>query len=113
MHELSLAEGILEIVEQTAAAEQARKVRRIVLEIGELAAVEADALRFCLDAVLAGSIADGAALDIVDVAGRGRCSRCGAEATLAERHAPCPRCAHYGLEVIAGDRMRVQAIEIE
>lgn len=113
MHELSLAEGILEIVEQTAAAEKARKVGRVVLEIGQLAAVETDALRFCLDAVLAGSVADGAALDIIDVAGRGRCSHCGAETAIPERHAPCPQCAHYGLEVIAGDRMRVQAIEVE
>mgnify|MGYP006151145365 CR=1 FL=1 len=63
MHEMSLAEHVREIIEDAAGAQGFRQVRRIVLEIGELAAVETDALQFCLDVVLEGSVAEGAALE--------------------------------------------------
>ncbi len=46
VHEMALAESVLQLVDQTAAREGARRVRRVVLEIGRLAAVEPDALRF-------------------------------------------------------------------
>lgn len=113
MHELSLAEGIRDIVEETATMEAATRVRRIVLEIGALAAVDADALRFCLDEVLSDSIAEGAEVDVIDVPGRGRCRQCGTLAPIDERHTPCLSCGAYGLEVLEGDRMRVQAVELE
>ena len=62
MHEMSLAEGVRTIIEDAAATNGFRSVRAVVLEIGELAAVEADALRFCLDVVLADTVAAGAAI---------------------------------------------------
>ena len=48
MHEMSLAEGILQIVEDTARANAAARVRSVLLEIGALSHVEEQALRFCL-----------------------------------------------------------------
>ena len=71
MHEMSLAENVREIIEDAARARGFRRVRRIVLEIGELAAVETEALQFCLDVVLEGSVAAGAQLEFIDVPGEG------------------------------------------
>ena len=51
MHEMSLAEGIIQLVEDAARADGCNKVKVIWLEIGQLAAVEKEALRFCFDAV--------------------------------------------------------------
>ena len=64
MHEMSLAEGILQIVEETARSHQAIRVRSVVLELGALSHVEEQALRFCFDAVTRGTVADGARLDV-------------------------------------------------
>ena len=50
MHEMSLAMGILQIVEEAAREQRFGRVRSVWLEIGDLAAVEADAMRFCFDA---------------------------------------------------------------
>jgi hydrogenase nickel incorporation protein HypA/HybF len=62
MHEMALAEGMLEIVESTARASGATKVKRVWLEIGALSHVAPDALLFCFDAVTRGSLAEGATL---------------------------------------------------
>ncbi len=69
MHEMSLAEGVLQLVEETAQRENAQRVKLVVLEIGRLSSVEPEALKFCFEAVTHGSIAQGAALEIIDVPG--------------------------------------------
>ena len=69
MHEMSLAESVLQIIEDTARAQKFSRVRSVVLEVGVLSAVEPEAMLFCFDAVTRGSIAEGAKL-ISD--GRGR-----------------------------------------
>jgi Zn finger protein HypA/HybF (possibly regulating hydrogenase expression) len=100
MHEMSLAENVREIIEDAAGTQGFRHVRRIVLEIGELAAVETDALQFCLDVVLEGSVAEGAALEFVSTPGAGWCAaarrpwRCTNATTPARTAAPTGwRCA--------------------
>ena len=113
MHELSLAEGIRDIVVDSATTAGASVVRRIILEIGELAAVEPEALLFCLDAVLRDSLAAGAAVTIEHVPGAGRCPACVQTVALPERYLPCPACGHYGVEPVAGTTMRVKAIELD
>ncbi len=113
MHEMSLAENVREIIEDAAAAQGFRRVRRIVLEIGELAAVETAALQFCLDVVLEGSVAAGARLECVAVPGEGWCAACARTVALHERYDPCPLCGAYGLTVCGGERMRVSALEVE
>ena len=113
MHEMSLAENVREIIEDAAGAQGFRHVRRVVLEIGELAAVETDALQFCLDVVLEGSVAEGAALEFVTTPGAGWCASCAQTVALHERYDPCPHCGAYGLDVRAGAQMRVSALEVD
>jgi hydrogenase nickel incorporation protein HypA/HybF len=113
MHEMSLAEGVLQIVEDSARANDAKRVAAVWLEIGTLAQVEREALRFCFDAVTRGGVADGARLEIVDVAGAAWCMPCGERVPIAAIGDPCPRCGSYQLQVVAGGDMRVREIAIE
>ena len=57
MHEMGITQSIVAIVSEQAAG---RKVRRVTLEIGKLAAVMPEAIRFCFDVVAQGSALDGA-----------------------------------------------------
>jgi hypothetical protein len=50
MHELALAEGILQLIEVAARDQGFTKVRTVRLEIGKLSIVERAAIRFCFDA---------------------------------------------------------------
>ncbi|MFN4324536.1 MAG: hydrogenase maturation nickel metallochaperone HypA [Azonexus sp.] len=113
MHEMSLAEGVLQIVEATARRENARRIKGVVLEIGRLSSVQPDALRFCFDAVARGSMADGAALEIIDVPGSGWCPQCMATVPMPERFGACPACGSHQLQPTGGTEMRVKEIEIE
>ncbi|MBL8487687.1 MAG: hydrogenase maturation nickel metallochaperone HypA [Rhodocyclaceae bacterium] len=113
MHEMSLAEGVIQIVEDAARAAQCRRVSAVILEIGRLSSVEPEALRFCFDAVSRGSIAEGARLEIEDVPGTAWCMQCSESVEVAARLEGCPRCGSYQLQVTGGTEMRVKEVEIE
>jgi hydrogenase nickel incorporation protein HypA/HybF len=113
MHEMSLAEGILDIVEDTARAQGASRVLEITLEIGALAGVEVDALRFCLDAILHDSVAADARVSIERLPGRGWCLACANEVEIAQLYDPCPRCGAYQVTATAGRDMRVKDLLLE
>ncbi|WP_374240387.1 hydrogenase maturation nickel metallochaperone HypA [Zoogloea sp.] len=113
MHEMSLAEGIRQIVEEAGRERGFRKVRTVVLEIGQLAAVEPDSLRFCFDLVMRGSVAEGAALQIDRLSGRGWCPQCAETVPIAALYDACPRCGGYRVEATGGTGMRVKELEIE
>ena len=112
MHEMSLAESVLQIIEDAARAQEFRRVRTVVLEIGRLAAVEAEAMRFCFDAVASGSIAEGARLEIFETPGAGHCAACGVTVALQEQYGLCPECGSPRIEIIAGNQMRVKDLEV-
>ena len=113
MHEMSLAESVREIVDETARASGARRVAAVRLEIGRLAQVEIEAMRFAFEVVKRGSFADTARLDIVETDGTAWCMRCSQPVVIAQRGDGCAQCGSHQLQVTGGERMRVMDIEIE
>lgn len=112
MHEMSLAEGMLQIVEESARHNAARAVKAVWLEIGALSQVELQSLRFCFDAVTRGTLADGARLELVTTPGGAWCMPCGARVAIDRLGDACPVCGSYQLQVVQGADMRVMEIEI-
>lgn len=106
MHELSLVESVLQIIEQSAHSQNFRRVRSVTLEIGQLAVVEPDALRFCFDSVTRDTLADGARLEIIETPGVGCCAACGKTVAMFEPYGLCPDCGNPRLQIVAGDKMR-------
>ena len=113
MHEMSLMESVLEIVEEEARKAGATRVKAVRLDIGELSHVEPEAMRFCFDAVVAGTIAAEAVLEIVRVPGAGWCLDCAETVALSERFGACPKCGGHMVQMTAGDDMRVAELEVE
>ncbi|KAF0205284.1 MAG: hydrogenase nickel incorporation protein [Gallionellaceae bacterium] len=113
MHEMSLAEGIVQLVEDAVRTDTCSKVKVVWLEIGQLAAVEKEALRFCFDAVTRDTIAQNARLEIIEIPGQGRCMKCEAEVEVAALYEACPVCGSYQVKVTGGDAMRVKELEVE
>ena len=114
MHEMSLAENVLQIIEDAAHQQGFKRVRTVWLEIGQLACVEQESLRFGFDVVTRGSIAEQARLEIVETAGRGQCVKCSLEIfPITTLYEPCPSCGSYEVRVTGGDEMRVKELEVE
>jgi hydrogenase nickel incorporation protein HypA/HybF len=113
MHEMALAESVLQIIEDYAMKQRFTRVKSVCIEIGALSGVELEALRFCFDAVTRGSLAQGAQLQIIDVPGSGWCMQCGTTVAMEERYSACPRCQSYGLQPSGGTQMRVKELEVD
>ena len=113
MHEMSLCENILQTLEQQATVQHYRRVKVVWLEIGELAGVEVDALRFSFDSVMQGSIADQARLEVIDLPGQANCPRCDKIVPIQQRYDACPECDHYPLQIVSGDQMRIKQLEVD
>ena len=113
MHEMALAEGVREIVDQAARSHHARRVSVVRLEVGALAQVEAAALRFAFDFVKRGSLAADARLEIVPRDGRAWCLCCSQPVPLARRGDACPQCGSHQLQVTGGEELRVLDLEVE
>jgi hydrogenase nickel incorporation protein HypA/HybF len=113
MHEMSLAEGVRGIIEDAARAQSFTRVRTVVLEVGELAAVEVGALRFCLDAVLRDTVADGAHLAVDVVPGKGWCMDCATTVDIRQLYDACPLCGGYQVKATGGTEMRVKELEVD
>jgi hydrogenase nickel incorporation protein HypA/HybF len=113
MHEMSLAENVMQIIEESACTQYFLRVRVVVLEIGKLAVVEPDAMRFCFDAVTRGTLAEGAKLQIIETPGAGICLACGEEVEMHEQYGLCPSCGSPRLKITAGNQIRVKDIAVE
>lgn len=113
MHEMSLAEGVLQLMEDVARSQGFSRVKTVWLEIGRLAAVEPEAMRFCFDAVTHGSLAEGARLEIVNLPGQGWCMKCATTVPIEEQFGACPQCGSYQVQATGGTEMRVKELEVE
>lgn len=112
MHEMSLCESILGILNEQAEQQAFSKVDRVCLEVGPLSGVEPEALRFGFDVVMRGSLAEQARLDIVIPPAMAWCQPCGQNVPVSERYDPCPVCGALQLQVTSGAELRIKELEV-
>lgn len=111
MHEMSIAQGVVEICESGAAA--GKRILAVVLEIGELSNIIPDAVEFCFEACTKDTVLDGARLVIERIPGRARCRDCAAKFTVKAYYEPCPACGGYKADILCGEELRVKELEVE
>ena len=110
MHELSFATQILERVEQEARSFPASTVTRVRLSAGEMLSIENASLAFCLEAISAGTVMDGAKVEIVETRLELECARCGRSHITSALEPRCPQCGESG-SVVAGTDLIIEEIE--
>lgn len=108
MHELALAADVIDTVCRRAGG---ARVIRVQLEVGKLAAVLPDAIRFCFDLASEGTAAEGARLEILEVAGRARCRQCSGELELERAFGRCA-CGSSDLEWLSGEQLTILEMEV-
>jgi hydrogenase nickel incorporation protein HypA/HybF len=110
MHELSIAESIVHLALGHAAG---RRVTGVGVTIGQMRQVVPDSLAFSFELVTQGTAAEGATLEIEGVEAVGLCGLCGAESGIIAFPFRCEQCGELGLEVIRGEELRVEWVEVE
>ncbi len=110
---MSLAESMLEIIEEEASTRGFARVLAVRVAVGELGSVEPESLQFCFDVVCRGSLAEGASLQIERVEGRAWCMECARSVVLHERHAGCPECGGFQVQIQGGEELRLLDLEVQ
>ncbi|MFL6160586.1 MAG: hydrogenase maturation nickel metallochaperone HypA [Jatrophihabitantaceae bacterium] len=108
MHELTIAESIVEAVRARIGE---RRVSQVRLQIGQLSGVSVDSLRFCFDLAVLGTTLDGARLDIEERAGRARCAGCEQDFGVSDLILLCP-CGSADVRILEGDELRIMSVEV-
>lgn len=112
LHEMAVAEGILDIALRGAAENKAGRVAEVGLRLGSLSGVETESLRFCWESLVKGTVAEGAVLSIKRVPVAGECLSCGERAEVKGLSFICPRCGGT-LRLTAGRELQVEYLEVE
>jgi len=112
MHELSLVESILQIVNEYAAKEGFARVTALKLSCGKLSSVVPQALSFAFEVQSKGTLAEGAALEIEVLPAVIHCFTCEKDVETDRFEAQCPEC--QGFEVLlAGGTEELKLIELD
>ena len=107
VHELAVMESVVEMVLERVAT----PVALVRLEIGELAGVDVEALRFCFGICTEDTTLAKATLEIVRVGGRARCQLCGVEQAIHSLATPCT-CGSFDRVLVAGHELKLKDVEV-
>ena len=114
MHELAIAESIVQGVTEQAQKCQAQRVTSVRVQIGDAAGVVNDSLAFSFEMIATMEpLLNGAQLVIERVPHRARCRRCQREFEVLRYVAQCPACETWEADIISGTELRVLDMEIE
>ena len=113
MHELSIAQSIVDIVLQHLPKGEGVSVRSVRLRLGAMAGVVPDSLEFCFGAITEGTPLEGAALEIEHIPLTAHCDDCGRNGDIEPTLFACSSCGSTSLTVLSGREMQVRDIEVE
>jgi len=112
MHELSIAQNIVDIIGQYVPAERSGDVRLVRIRVGPLAGIVADSLDFCFGAIVGGTQFENARLDIEQTPVQSRCTACNLVFAVEGAAFLCPGCGSADLALISGTELQVVEIEL-
>jgi hydrogenase nickel incorporation protein HypA/HybF len=113
MHELSLMEGLVQGIQEEALHQKFTRVHHVRLEVGRLAGVEVEALRFAFGPATEGTLMEGAHLEILERPGQGVCQACGQEVEVETRFDLCPVCGEGFVAITGGTELRVKDLDVD
>ena len=113
MHEMSIAQSVLDIAFGEMEKRAASRVQKIKLSIGEFSGVVKDALEFAFEVLTPQTPASGAVIEIDLVPLAAECPRCGPIACrLNDLNLLCPTCDATVL-IRSGREMRVEYLDLD
>jgi hydrogenase nickel incorporation protein HypA/HybF len=111
MHEMSIAQSIVEIVGEVTAG-KTESVEQVFVDVGTLVAVVPDSLEFCYEAITAGTALESSKLVIREIPIRVQCSDCRHSSEVESFVFRCPSCDGRSLQVLSGNEFSVTEIEV-
>jgi hydrogenase nickel incorporation protein HypA/HybF len=113
MHELSIANSLLETVRAELAQRPGARLQKVGLRVGELSGVNADALSFGFEALVKGTDLEPVTLEIERSPRRQRCPECKNEFSVENDELACPNCGVAATECVGGQELEFTYLELE
>lgn len=110
MHEMAIAQSVIEIASRHA---DGRRVTKVELRVGHLRQVVPSCLAFSFELAAMGTPVEGAELEIELIPARGRCLQCEVESVLPAFPLQCQACGGFDLRIVAGEELEVESLELE
>jgi hydrogenase nickel incorporation protein HypA/HybF len=112
MHEMGIANSVLEAVRTETARLNGQHASKVGMRIGELAAVDPEALHFCFDALVCGTDLEPLELEIEFCPRKHRCPRCEKVFPVVDYAIECPQCGSPQTEFVSGDELELAYLEV-
>jgi len=113
MHEMSIAMNIVDIAVEHAQKAKARRINKIVLEIGSLSGVLTDALLFCFESATKNTMAEQAELEIIKQPATATCQQCHFSFETEEFVPVCPKCGEMVFNIKDGKELKIKYINVD
>lgn len=114
MHEMAVAEGIIQIIKEKLKEQDSKaEVKKVYLKIGKLTCVEPEALRLSFEILTRETPLEKSSLYIKSVPITGKCKECSKNLKLTKLDFACPGCGSFRLEIKTGRELFIESIEIE
>ena len=112
MHELSIAQNIIEIVNDNLNDHQKNIVKSVRVKVGKLTNILPDSLVFSFEALVKDTDLDGAVLEIEHLPIKIKCAECGAVSTSDDFQFSCEKCGGNQIKILSGNEFLVSEIEL-
>ena len=113
MHEMGIANSVLDAVRTEMTRYPESYPTKVGVRIGEMAAIDPEALRFCFDAMIQETDLASLELDIEVCPRRHRCLTCGHEFVVRDYDSSCRQCTSLVTTCISGDELEFAYLEVE
>ena len=113
MHEMSIAQNLIAILEDEMVKNKASRLRAVRLNIGEMSGIVPEALKTCFEIITAKSNMKGAVLKMDIAPLIGYCRKCEEEFKIMEYDFSCPECDSTDIDIISGREMNIVEIEVD
>lgn len=113
MHELSIANSIVNAVLEEIETRNLPAVHKVVVRVGALSGVVPEALHFNYEVIASDTPLANTILEIEEVAVQGKCQSCDCEFTVDNCNFICPQCKSGQIQVIRGMELDIAYLEVE
>jgi len=112
MHELSLAQALIETAENTLKELPESRIVSMTIEVGQLAGISIDALEFCMPMVTKDTAADGCTVTFEEIPGKATCLECSHPYPMDDFFIPCPACGSSKRDILQGKEFTLKHMEV-
>lgn len=113
MHEMSIAQSLIDIIREEMERHQARVLNSVRVQIGQLSAVVPEALTFCFGIMISGTQFEGAKLVTEIIPLKAVCRRCSETFEVVDYVFRCPQCGSGDLDTVSGHDLTIVDMEVE